>query len=211
MRLVLISDTHGWHGAMAPLPPGDGVIHAGDVSGRGTLTELAAFFTWFGGLPYRHRIVIAGNHDFALERQAAAAEALVPPGVTYLRDAGAMVDGLRVWGSPWQPWFHDWAFNLERGEPLAARWALIPADVNVLVTHGPPAGILDQVAGPVPRRVGCEELARRVAQLPDLRLHVFGHIHEAYGVVARGRTVWVNASVCDIRYRPVNRPVVVDL
>lgn len=210
MRLVLLSDTHGLHGVLGSLPDGDAVLHAGDVSGRGTLSELAGFFTWFAALPHRHKIVIAGNHDFALEREPAVAEALVPPGVTYLRDSAAWLEGLLVWGSPWQPWFNDWAFNLERGEAIAAKWALIPDQVDVLVTHGPPDGVLDQVAGDE-RRVGCEALAARLPALGRLRLHVFGHIHEGYGVMRVGELTSVNASVCDVRYRPINAPVVVDL
>lgn len=211
MRLVLLSDTHGLHGELGSLPDGDAVLHAGDLSGRGTLPELARFFTWFAALPHRHKVVIAGNHDFALERQPALAEALVPPGVIYLRDAAAWIDGLMVWGSPWQPWFNDWAFNLERGTQLAAKWALIPDQVDVLVTHGPPYGVLDLVAGGDGYRVGCEALAARLPALDRLRLHLFGHIHEGYGVNRSGQLTSVNASICDVRYRPINAPVVVDL
>jgi len=208
MRLLLLSDTHNRHAALDPLPPADVVLHAGDVTGRGTLAELAEFLAWFGALPHRHKVFIAGNHDFALEREPEAAEALVPPGVTYLRDSGTMIEGVKIWGSPWQPWFYDWAFNLERGPELAAKWALIPEDTEILITHGPPAGILDRTARG--EGVGCRDLAERVGRLPRLRLHLFGHIHEAYGRVERGGVRFVNASVCDLGYRAVNRPVVVE-
>jgi predicted phosphodiesterase len=212
MRLILISDTHNLHRRMPPLPDGDLLIHAGDLTGGGTLDEVRAFFEWFRTLPHPHKIVIAGNHDFAFERTPAQAEALVPPNVVYLKDAGVEIRGLTLWGSPWQPWFMDWAFNLPRGGPeLAARWALIPDGVDVLVTHGPPHGILDRTLGPRAYHAGCEMLAARLPALSRLRLHVFGHIHEGYGRLVRGRTTFVNASVCDERYAPRNPPVVVTL
>lgn len=211
MRLLLLSDTHNRHPSLTDLPEADAVLHAGDVSGRGTLPEIGAFLTWFGALPYRHKVFIAGNHDFAFERQAAVAEALVPPGVTYLRDQAVSLDGLTVWGAPWQPWFMDWAFNLERGPALEAAWARIPDDVDVLLTHGPPHGILDQTSARPPERVGCADLRRRIASLSRLRLHAFGHIHEAYGIERHGDVTFVNASTCDLRYEPRNAPVVVEV
>lgn len=108
MRLVLLSDTHNLHASLGTLPEGDVVLHAGDIS---------------------------GNHDFLFERNPGVAEALVPANVTYLRDSGVEIEGLKIWGSPWQPWFGDWAFNLDRGRRLAEKWALIPEEVNVLFGH----------------------------------------------------------------------------
>lgn len=186
-------------------------MHAGDMTERGTLDELEAFFEWFAALPYPHKIVIAGNHDFALERQARAAEALVPDGVTYLRDAATVVEGATFWGSPWQPWFHNWAFNVPRGEAIARKWWLIPGDVQVLLTHGPPHGILDTVLGIPARHVGCEALRARLPELEHLQLHVFGHTHEAYGSADSDGCRFVNASICDVAYVPVNAPGVIDL
>ena len=196
---------------MAPLPDGDVLVHAGYMTGRGSLDEISAFMDWFAAQPHAHKVLIAGNHDFAFERSPEAAELLVPPGVTYLRDSGCVIDGVRFWGSPWQPWFHDWAFNLDRGPALGAKWALIPDDVQVLVTHGPRHGILDTVAWPRGARVGCEALAARIPSLGALRVHVFGHIHEAHGVEVTGGVTYVNACVCDLGYAPANAPVCVDL
>jgi predicted phosphodiesterase len=211
MRLVLISDTHGLHEAIPNLPDGDVLIHAGDVSRRGSIDEIAHFFAWFAAQPHRWKLLVAGNHDFAFEREADEVDALLPDGITYLRDSGVVIDGLRFWGSPWQPWFFDWAFNLHRGAEIAAKWALIPEDVQVLITHGPPHGILDTVARPRGKHVGCEALRDRIAELPDLRLQAFGHIHEAYGESRQDAVHYANACLCDVQYQLVNAPIVVDV
>lgn len=145
MRRVLIADTHGLHDRTPPIPTGDVLVHAGDLTARGTLPQTVAALEWLGGLPHPHKIVIAGNHDWSFQRDAALTEALVPAGVTYLRDSGAVVEGVRFWGSPWQPEFFQWAFSLSRGEALARVWAQIPDNVEVLVTHTPPHGVRDRV------------------------------------------------------------------
>jgi len=211
MRLVLISDTHNFHDRITPLPDGDLLIHAGDLTERGTFPELAECFDWFGQQPHRYKVLIAGNHDFGLERQPEACERLIPPGVSYLRDSGVEAGGLRIWGAPWQPTTAEWAFHLRRGPEIARRWALIPLDTQVLVTHGPPQGVLDLVRGPAREHAGCEALLARLAELPALRLHVFGHIHESHGRVETNGLTSVNASICDADYVPRNPPVVVDL
>ena len=211
MRLAIISDTHGLHCRIPAVPDGDVLIHAGDLVRGRSLTEVAEFFQWFQALPHEHKIVVAGNHAFAFEQQPMLAEGLVPAGVHYLRDTGLTIDGLKFWGSPWQPWFLDWAFNLERGAELAAKWAMIPDDTDVLVTHGPPHGILDLTWDYPNKHVGCEDLLARIGQLWQLRLHAFGHIHEAYGQEEHGAVRYVNASICTIEYLPINAPVVIDL
>ena len=206
-RLVLISDTHSLHSEIPSIPEGDILIHAGDLTSRGKLNELPEVRAFFDSLPHQHKIVICGNHDFCFEHESQAARARLS-NVTYLEDAGTVVDGLKIYGSPWQPWFHDWAFNLPRGEPLRRVWAQIPSDTDILITHGPPAGILDTVESGL--QVGCEDLLARVTEI-NPKLHVFGHIHEAYGIKIQGHTTFVNASICDIHYRPINAPIVIDL
>jgi Icc-related predicted phosphoesterase len=211
MRLVILSDTHGLHGAIGTVPDGDVLIHAGDMTLRGTVEELEGFLGWFGTLPHRNKLLVAGNHDWVFEREPTMAEGVVPAGITYLRDAGITIDGVKFWGSPWQPWFFDWAFNLHRGAEIAAKWALIPDDVQVLVTHGPPHGILDEVLRPPGKHQGCEALRERIAALAHLQLHAFGHIHEAYGTHEESGRRFVNACICDFHYAPVNAPIVIDL
>jgi predicted phosphohydrolase len=207
LRLVLLSDTHGLP-LEADLPDGDILLHAGDFTMRGEEAEVEAFASWIAALPHREKVVIAGNHDFLFERNRQVAEALLPREVHYLQDSGVTLQGLRIWGSPWQPWFYDWAFNLPRGPEIRAKWELIPPDTDILITHGPPADILDRNSHGQP--VGCVDLAERVAQL-RLLLHLFGHIHEAYGELRKEETLFVNASTCDLRYRARNRPIVVDV
>ena len=188
LTLVCVSDTHGRHRETV-VPPGDVLIHAGDLTGDGSLSDVAEFDDWLGTLPHPHKVVVAGNHDWCFERQPERARARLTNAV-YLQDEAAVVAGLKFYGSPWQPWFFDWAFNLPRGPELAVKWALIPDDADVLVTHGPPAGVLDRT-----RRgdhAGCADLLARVRAVRP-RLHVFGHIHEAAGTESDGATLFVNA------------------
>lgn len=205
MRLVCISDTHNLHERVV-VPDGDVLVHAGDATRRGKERELRAFDAWLGTLPHRHKIVVAGNHDFAFQQVPGAAGWLT--NAHYLQDRAVVLDGVRFYGSPWQPWFHDWAFNLPRGAPLDEVWARIPTGTDVLVTHSPPHGTLDTTVHG--ETVGCEALAAHVARLRP-RVHVFGHIHEGYGQLERDGTRFVNASTCDVRYQPVHAPIVVDL
>lgn len=188
MRLVLLADTHGYHAEMQ-VPDADVLIHAGDFTRRGGLDEVRDFDDWLAALPHPHKIVIAGNHDWAFQETPSAARAALAH-ATYLQDEAVEIDGVLFWGSPWQPRFMDWAFNLDRGAPLAEKWALIPSAVDVLITHGPPYGILDVV-----RRghVGCEALRERLTALHP-RLHVFGHIHETPGIEVHDQITFVNAA-----------------
>jgi predicted phosphodiesterase len=201
MRIVLISDTHSRHREY-DLPDGDLLLVAGDVTKRGTREQILAFDEWLGTLPHRHRVVIAGNHDFALEQVPGARGWIT--NATYLQDEEVTVGGLRIWGSPWQPRFFDWAFNLDRGAPLRAMWRRIPTGVDVLVTHGPPRGILDRTFRG--DDVGCDDLRDEVLDRVRPKLHVFGHIHEARGQVVMDGVHFVNAS----SWEPVP-PFVVDL
>lgn len=213
MRIVCISDTHLRHSIS--IPDGDVLLHAGDGTMDGSEHSVTRWVQWLASLPHGHKLLIAGNHDWLFQRRPALARGLIPEGVTYLEDSGVVIDGLRIWGSPWQPWFMDWAFNLPRGPELAAKWKLIPDGTEVLLTHTPPYGILDNLPetyGKAGSQVGCEDLMHRINALPRLKLHVFGHIHHAYGRYTdwRGR-LFVNASVLNEDYRPANPPVVVDI
>jgi len=210
VRLVCISDTHMAHRGIH-LSEGDVLIHAGDATSTGTPDEVDRFLGWFAGQAHPHKILIAGNHDWLFMRDPDMALQFLEkyPGITYLQDSGVEIQGVKFWGAPWQPWFMDWAFNLPRGgQWLRDVWSLIPLDTDVLVTHGPPYGVLDQVQGGP--HLGCEELALRLVAVKP-RLHVFGHIHFGFGVAQSRETTFANACTCTEAYHAVNRPIVVDL
>ncbi len=149
----------------------------------------------------------ANELDKPLERDREQAEALLD-GCGYLRDGAVTIEGVAFYGSPWQPAFLGWAFNLDRGEALAAKWRAIPDDTDVLITHGPPAGIGDLCSNG--DHAGCSDLLARVREVKP-RYHLFGHIHEGYGVYPEGETTFVNASICTASYQPTQAPIVVDL
>ncbi|MCU0449145.1 MAG: metallophosphatase domain-containing protein [Bernardetiaceae bacterium] len=204
MRLVCLSDTHGLHGQIA-VPEGDLLLHAGDVSRRGELTEIIEFDRWLGTLPHPHKVIVAGNHDFLFEREPHLAASLISNAI-YLNDSGVEIGGVRIWGSPISPSFHNWAFNRERGADIRRHWDLIPAGTDILITHGPPQGVLDLTLDG--QAVGCADL-REVVQKINPGLHLFGHIHEAWGQQRLGSTLFVNACVLD-RYQPAHPVVVLD-
>jgi predicted phosphodiesterase len=206
MRLVVMSDTHLRHNIV--VPDGDLFIHCGDSTMDGRTKQLKAVGEWLASLPHRHKIIIAGNHDLTLERFRSFPKRFWPA-ATYLRDSSEIVDGLKIYGSPWQPAFHDWAFNLPRGAPLARKWARIPLDTDILVTHGPPMGILDRVSGES-AHLGCVDLLARVGIVKP-RLHLFGHIHSGHGTWENDGTLFVNASICDEEYRVRYAPIVLDV
>lgn len=189
LTLVLISDTHMYHDAH-PVPAGDLLIHAGDLTHMGLPEQIAVCDAFFARQRHAHKIVIAGNHDFLFERRPREAQALIKH-ATYLEDSGTVAAGLRVWGSPWQPWFYDWAFNLRTEAERAEKWARMPDGIDVLVTHSPPYGIGDLCDNG--QRPGCKALLRRVLEVKP-RLHVFGHIHEDRGWWRWGETLFVNAA-----------------
>ena len=205
MRIVCLSDTHN-RAEGTFVPEGDLLLHAGDLTMQGTEEEIIRAMDWIRGLPHEHKVVIAGNHDFLFEREPAKARALTD-GVIYLEDQLAEIAGLRIWGSPWQPWFYDWAFNLPRGPEIRKKWDLVPEGVDILLTHGPPAGHGDR--GSSGEAAGCGDLLATIRRLAP-PLHVFGHIHEGYGRTREGATHCVNASICDVRYEAVNPPIVLD-
>ena len=207
MRLVLMSDTHTLTEGLV-VPNGDVLIHAGDCTNNGEAFDLMKFGCFLYDQPHKHKLIIAGNHDFCFEKKLQKSLDLLPKGVVYLQDDSTEIDGVKFWGSPWQPEFFDWAFNLQRGEEIRKKWDLIPEGTDVLITHGPPKGFLDMCKRD--GRCGCEELLSALDRVKP-KLHVFGHIHEGYGRARRGETDLINASVCNHRYRPINKPVVFDI
>ena len=194
MILTIISDTHNKHKHITgDLKGGDLLIHAGDLSSMGYEHEITEFAKWYNGLEnYDHKVFIAGNHDWGFQNNSEKIKGLLTgyKNIDYLEDDWITVgDGdphdnntqtAKIWGSPWQPEFYNWAFNLPRnGWELETKWNDIPNDTDVLITHGPPYGVLDFVQNGRKRGlefVGCEQLMFRVERLKPL-LHEIGRAH----------------------------------
>jgi Icc-related predicted phosphoesterase len=216
-RITFISDTHTKHDKVNGfLTGGDILIHAGDLTGRGYITEIENFMKWYDKINnYDTKVFIAGNHDFGFQDDNQKLRGLLTgyKTIDYLEDELMMVgedydNMVKIWGTPWQPEFHNWAFNLPRGEKLKEKWDMIPVNTDILITHGPPFGKLDYVKYPN-QNVGCEELMKRVEEIKP-KIHVFGHIHEGYGYVFDGNTHFINAAVLNGRYEFRNKPITVD-
>jgi len=214
MKITFISDTHTMHNELnGQLPGGDLLIHSGDIMNSGfKKQEIHDFCKWFEAQDYTHKIFIAGNHDRMFEDHPLESNTIVNNyDVTYLQDDEDIIDGVKIYGTPWQPWFYDWAFNLPKGGPgLYSKWEAIPKDTGILVTHGPPQDHLD-VSGPPHNEphLGCAMLRVKVDAQPP-KIHVFGHIHGGYGYKFHNGTHFINASVLNERYQQVNEPISID-
>jgi Icc-related predicted phosphoesterase len=213
MKITFISDTHNKHNHLTSnaynniLGSGDVLVHAGDISSMGKSHEITNFLNWFGMTDFKHKIFIAGNHDFGFEFHTDIAEEFKEKGIIYLFDSEVVIDGVKFYGSPWQPEFHNWAFNLPRGKKLAEKWSKIPTNTDILITHGPVYGILDYA--PIGGHVGCEELYKKVFEVKP-KIHVCGHIHDSYGQKSIDGVEFLNASVLDDTYQHAHKPIVVD-
>lgn len=209
MDITLISDTHGKHQEITEdLKGGDLLIHCGDSmnSGRNE-QELISFCEWFNNLDnYKCKIFIAGNHCRIFETNPKRALQIVEnyKNIIYLQDDFYIFEGVKIYGSPWQPEFCSWAFNLPRkGVELQKIWNKIPNDTDILITHCPPYNILDNVRNGEP--LGCELLRNKVNELQP-KIHCWGHIHDSYGYVYNNDTHNFNASILNERYEYVNKP-----
>jgi hypothetical protein len=205
MKVVAISDMHGF---LPDVPPCDLLLLGGDLcplrdySIRYQAEWLGTSFrAWLAAVPARQIVGVAGNHDFIFEKEPGRVPRDLP--WTYLQDSGCEWQGLRIWGTPWQPWFFDWAFNLYEPD-LIPKWRMIPDDTDILVLHGPPHCFGDGVPeGGGIRRVGSPSLLRRIEEVRP-RLVIFGHIHEGRGEWRLGRTVLANVSIVNREYQHVH-------
>ena len=217
-KIVCLSDTHEFTTEIK-VPAGDILVHAGDFTFMGDPKKVKEFNDWLGTLPHKHKLVCAGNHDVSFEEEPKEVEHLIT-NATYLKDASVNIEGLNFYLSPWQPSFgHGWAFNLDRGRAIRYKWEQIPVNTDVLVTHGPPMGILDEVERYNTKtseyeldHVGCWDLMDIINTKLKLKAHVFGHLHLNGGnKMEKNGTIFVNAAVCDERYKPNNPIIVFDL
>lgn len=247
VRFVCISDTHNRADELEELlPDGDVFLHCGDFTDYGTVEEVKKFNEFLGRLPHRHKIVIAGNHEMTFDENVLPMTGevrdhrrmtqslllknrneLTSRGLThmsqlltnciYLQDSMTTVHGLRIYGSPWQPQFCEWAFNLGSLEELREVWDKIPEGIDVLMTHGPPFGRGDRCTMDV--NGGCPELLLAVQNRVRPKFHVYGHIHEGRdpdwnedeGFSTDGITTFINAAVLNRSYKLVFPPVIFDV
>lgn len=218
-RLVFISDTHLSHDknwfpneTFPAVPDGDVLIHCGDGTFRGNMIEMLAFLKWFASFPHKHKILISGNHELGMERSIEtrqwAREFMAAHFITYLEDSEVVINRLKFYGSPHTPKFYDWAF-MHEGERIKRIWDAIPLDTDVLITHGPPYGVLDIVER-TGESVGCKFLERRIGEVMP-HIHAFGHIHNGYGTVNYYNTLCINAAIVNDEYKVANKPIVVDI
>jgi Icc-related predicted phosphoesterase len=231
ITFVCISDTHTKTYGLT-LPPGDVLIHAGDFTSTGLPDEVEAFNTFLAAQKFEYKVVIAGNHDitFDVDNYEPHLQKRFPSNFTkykqqthftaqevkaklkdciYLEDSSCEIHGYKIYGSPWTPVYDDWGFNLPKGEKLLEKWQKIPSDTDILITHGPPYKILDKTLNNI--NTGCENLLKEIQERIKPLYHIFGHIHEAYGVEKVDGTTFINASTCTLSYRPNNKPVVFTL
>jgi Icc-related predicted phosphoesterase len=205
--IVALSDQHG---VLPDIPSCDLLLIAGDVCPISNhdlsfqANWLARDFRWWlARLPARKIVLIAGNHDLVFQEQPHLIPRDLP--ATYLQDSRLEWEGLRIWGTPWQPWFFDWAFNLYEDD-LKTKWALIPDDTDILVVHGPPRGFGDGVPERDGiRRTGSPSLLERISEVRP-KLVVYGHIHEGRGEWRVGNSILANVTILDEGYRHVYEP-----
>lgn len=208
MKLALISDTHARHRAFPSLPTADVIIHAGDFCHFGGEHGLRDFLLWYSELPYRHKILIGGNHDFLPAEDPLAFQKKLPKNIHYLEDQGIEIEGVQFWGSPVQPDLVGMAFGKYRDESMNEHWDLIPAHTDVLITHTPPFGILD--TSQAERKLGCEFLRQQLPRIQP-KLHVFGHVHASFGELKTEQTHFINAASIQNGSNLLHRPLTFEI
>lgn len=210
MKIVTISDTHTYK---PEIPDGDILLHAGDATYRGLEGEVREFGEWFQSLPHKYKIFVPGNHDLSFESNPLKAsewfyERRNDLNTHILIDQFIEIEGLKIWGTPWQPWFGSWAFNIKKESDMKEKWDMMPNNTDIMIVHGPPYGVLDQCQDG--SRVGSKTLKDKIRN-SNLKLVVCGHIHENYGVkYLKKNTIIANSSICTLSYRPVNKPHIFD-
>lgn len=246
MTICHVSDTHTFHNQLTT-PEVDVLVHSGDIGSRTNSEELIQFLSWFENQPAKIKIFIGGNHDWCLdprkanelkkvgevfgwslqmERYNTARELIKSYRVVYLNNKEFVYEGVKFWGSPYSPSFNreNWVFNADRGEEISKEWSKIPSDVNALITHTPPYGVLDMVPDRYKRypdediHTGCKDLLGVIKKRCNkLKVHMFGHIHSQYGVVSENisrsrKILFSNGSVLDNDYHvEITKPLIITI
>lgn len=217
MKIVALSDTHTLQDQVV-MPEGqfDILIHAGDMGNMGYEWEYAAIGNWFHKYKsqFKYQIIVPGNHDAAFQSQPEITlHHYFDEDVICLIDKGVEIEGFKFYGCPWMPQFYNWAFMMPESE-LPAIYAKIPDDTEVLITHCPPYGILDnhnRSGSFYDRRCGSLALYNRVKQLPELKHHIFGHIHAGAGTETIDGITFHNVAALNENYRYQNAPQIIEL
>jgi len=211
MIIDCISDLHGYY---PKLEGGDLLIVAGDMNRREEWNAYLDLQRWLNEQDYKEIIFIAGNHDTLIQDSDVIDDLLYEH--IYLKDSCTEFQGLKIWGTPWTSRFeginpHCCAFTGEDDSEISPKFDLIPTDVDILITHSPPFTVRDETVDG--RQVGSPSLTAHILSRLRPKLHVFGHIHEAYGIDTYQwtPTKFVNASHVNERYEPVNKPVRIEL
>jgi len=216
MKAVCFSDTH--HNPLKlELPEADFGFFAGDCCGRGDEKQYRQFIDWYAEQPVKYKIFVPGNHDkFTEKRPDHAISIAKAHGIHVLINDFIVIDGIKIYGTPIQPFFMDWAWNVVKQEDRAKVYSQIPPDVDVLITHCPPYGVLDNTPPTAwnnystEEHVGCYALLEQVMKVKP-KYHVFGHIHHSHGALVRHGTKFINASICTEKYHLTNPFIVIDL
>lgn len=208
IKIVAVSDTHN---NTFDLPQGDILVHAGDLTMRGSMPEIVKGLDWLSSHKdkFKHIVFVAGNHDFGFQEEPEVCKAICENrNIIYLQDQLIELEGLKIYGSPWQPRYFDWAFNSTDAE-LEEHWKKIPEGIDILLTHCPPFSILDFV----PRsytHIGCRHLQSRVLEIKP-KVHIFGHCHESFGYKELNGIHFYNVSTLDGMYCNYRDPVEIEL
>lgn len=225
MKLIALSDTHGTHGEISSdlynlineHPDIEGIVHAGDASNSKdparNESELIDFLEWYSSIPLKYKIFTGGNHDTSLEAGLVKPEEY--PDITFLLHETVVIEGIKIFGSPYTPEFHNWAYNVPR-DRIGDYWKSIPTDVDLLITHGPPKYILDNTFG---KHVGDMSMFKKYKSKEFApKVHVFGHLHNENGTINNGTfqlstlpTTFINASMVDLRHSLVNSPIIFEV
>jgi Icc-related predicted phosphoesterase len=214
MKIAFISDTHTKHKSLTKdLLPADIIIHCGDICSSGySIYEVKDFLKWFSSLKqYKYKIFIAGNHDRMFENNPVQTQDLLNNylDITYLENSGINIEGINIWGSPYQPEFCNWAFNKPRGEEIAKEWAKIPQNTDVLITHGPAYGYVDRIYERG-EHLGCADLIRTINIIKP-KIHACGHIHGGNGIIKNEHTIFINASNLNEQYYYTYKPEIIEI
>ena len=194
MKIIHISDTHSH--IIKNMPEADLLVHSGDATLNGGPRELRTFNFWLESIRHKYKeiIFVPGNHDRLFEEDEAAARSVVTA-ARVLIDEAYEFEGFKIYGTPYTPAFFQWAFMKFRGEEMRHVWNKVPLDTNILISHGPPRNILDECYqdGRI-KFVGCDDMLKRIEELKDLKLCMFGHIHPAYGKMFKNGVTYSNGS-----------------